>query len=66
MSTAMPYTQANASSMSLPASFPSDTGSASHGSVGGSTEDRINNPPQALDPLRTKFSNQPFEYSNYL
>ena len=66
MSTAMPYTQANASSMSLPASFPSDTGSASHGSVGGSTEDRINNPPQVLDPLRTKFSNQPFEYSNYL
>ncbi|GAB1209536.1 hypothetical protein APSETT445_008317 [Aspergillus pseudonomiae] len=66
MSTAMPYTQANASSMSLPASFPSDTGSASHGSVGGSTEDRINNPPQLLDPLRTKFSNQPFEYSNYL
>ncbi|KAE8338906.1 hypothetical protein BDV24DRAFT_165859 [Aspergillus arachidicola] len=66
MSTAMPYTQANASSMSLPASFPSDTGSAPHGSVGGSTEDRINNPPQVLDPLRTKFSNQPFEYSNYL
>ncbi|KAE8373216.1 hypothetical protein BDV26DRAFT_272596 [Aspergillus bertholletiae] len=66
MGTSMPYTQANASSMSLPASFPPDTGSASHGSVGGSSEDRINHPPQVLDPLRTKFSNQPFEYSNYL
>ncbi|KAE8403560.1 hypothetical protein BDV37DRAFT_283618 [Aspergillus pseudonomiae] len=60
MSTAMPYTQANASSMSLPASFPSDTGSASHGSVGGSTEDRINNPPQLLDPLRTNDNSQWF------
>ncbi|KAE8148390.1 hypothetical protein BDV25DRAFT_18786 [Aspergillus avenaceus] len=66
MSTAMPYTQANASSMSLPASFPSDTGNVSHGSVGTSTEERINNPPQILDPLRAKFGNQPFEYANYL
>ncbi|KAB8231063.1 hypothetical protein BDV23DRAFT_174536 [Aspergillus alliaceus] len=64
MSNTMPYSQANASSMSLPASFPSDTGSASHGSASG--EDRINNPPQILDPLRAKFGNQPFEYANYL
>jgi hypothetical protein len=66
MGTSMPYTQANASSMSLPASFPSDTGGTSHGSVGTPAEDRINNPPQVLDPLRAKFGSQPFEYANYL
>ncbi|KAF7589119.1 hypothetical protein BBP40_004754 [Aspergillus hancockii] len=66
MGTSMPYTQANASSMSLPASFPSDTGGTSHGSVSSSAEDRINNPPQILDPLRAKFGSQPFEYANYL
>ncbi|PYI31109.1 hypothetical protein BP00DRAFT_183444 [Aspergillus indologenus CBS 114.80] len=66
MNTAMPYSQANASSMSLPASFPSEPSSVSQGPVVSTAEDRINNPPQLIDPLRAKFGNQTFEYANYL
>ncbi|KAA8650072.1 hypothetical protein EYZ11_008747 [Aspergillus tanneri] len=66
LSATMPFTQANASSMSLPASFPSETSSINHGTVGSSPEDRMPNPPQVLDPLRAKFGNQPFDYTNYL
>ncbi|RAL13665.1 homeobox domain-containing protein [Aspergillus homomorphus CBS 101889] len=66
MNTAMPYSQANASSMSLPASFPSETNSVSQGPVVSTAEDRINNPPQLIDPLRAKIGTQTFEYANYL
>lgn len=59
----MPYSQANASSMSLPASFPSDT---TPGAVTTSAEDRMNHPPQLIDPARAKFGGQTFEYANYL
>ncbi|KAL3247166.1 hypothetical protein ABHI18_012498 [Aspergillus niger] len=63
ISHAMPYSQANASSMSLPASFPSDT---TPGAVTTSAEDRMNHPPQLIDPARAKFGGQTFEYANYL
>ncbi|PWY69850.1 homeobox transcription factor [Aspergillus sclerotioniger CBS 115572] len=66
MNHAMPYSQSNASSMSLPASFPSDTNNVSQGSVVTSAEDRMNHPPQLLDPLRAKYGGQTFEYANYL
>ncbi|PYH97457.1 homeobox transcription factor [Aspergillus ellipticus CBS 707.79] len=67
MNHAMPYSQANASSMSLPASLPSDSNNVSQGSVVTSAEDRMNHPaPQLIDPLRAKFGNQTFEYANYL
>ncbi|RJE27392.1 homeobox transcription factor [Aspergillus sclerotialis] len=63
INTAIPFSQANASSISLPASFaPSDTPQAS---VYASGEDRLN-PPHILTPLRTKFGNPPFEYAQYL
>ncbi|KAI9373953.1 hypothetical protein BJX61DRAFT_351951 [Aspergillus egyptiacus] len=64
MHTGLPYTQANASSLSLPASFPSETGHVSHGPVGSSPEERVN-PPHIMDPMRTKYS-QGYDYSNYL
>ncbi|PYH47222.1 homeobox domain-containing protein [Aspergillus saccharolyticus JOP 1030-1] len=66
MNTAMPYSQANASSMSLPASFPSETNNVSQGPVVSTAEDRIHNPPQLIDPLRAKYGTQTFEYANYL
>ncbi|PWY64764.1 homeobox transcription factor [Aspergillus heteromorphus CBS 117.55] len=67
MSHAMPYSHPNASSMSLPASLPSDSNSVSQGPVVTSAEDRMNHPPpQLIDPLRAKFGNQTFEYANYL
>ena len=57
----IPYTQANASTMSLPATFPPDTGHMPTTA----TDGRMN-PPQLLDPMRGKFGNQPFDYANYL
>ncbi|KAK1141391.1 hypothetical protein N8T08_009063 [Aspergillus melleus] len=66
MNTAIPYSQANASSMSLPASFPPEPSNVGHGTVGSASEDRMANPPQILDPLRAKFGNQPFDYANYI
>ncbi|KKK22526.1 hypothetical protein AOCH_007311, partial [Aspergillus ochraceoroseus] len=56
MNTGISFTQANASSLSLPASFPSET-HISQGPVG-SSEERMSNPPHILDPLRAKFGNQ--------
>ncbi|EAU37689.1 predicted protein [Aspergillus terreus NIH2624] len=65
MNTALPYTQANASSMSLPASFPSDTSNVTHGTTSAADE-RMNNPPAVMgDALRAKYGPQ-FEYANYL
>ncbi|KAF9892352.1 hypothetical protein FE257_002129 [Aspergillus nanangensis] len=66
MNTSLPYNQANASSMSLPASFPSDTNNGSHRTASSSSEDRMANPAPAMDPLRAKYGNQTFEYANYL
>lgn len=63
MNTTIPFTQANASSISLPASFaPSETPPAN---VFASTEDRTNQP-HVLTPLRTKLGNTPFEYASYI
>ncbi|KAL4803935.1 hypothetical protein BDV18DRAFT_33450 [Aspergillus unguis] len=61
MGTGIPYTSANASSLSLPASFPPETG---HVAVSSSPEDRINQP-HVLDPLRGKYG-QGYDYANYL
>jgi hypothetical protein len=64
MQTGIPYSQANASSMSLPASFPPDTTHVHQAAV--SAEDRINQSPQLLDPLRGKFGNQSYDYAGYM
>lgn len=64
MQTALPYSQANASSMSLPASFPPDTTHIPQVAV--STEDRINQSPQILDPVRGKFGNPSYDYTSYM
>ncbi|KAK9648229.1 hypothetical protein V6Z96_006284 [Aspergillus fumigatus] len=64
MQTALPYSQANASSMSLPASFPPDTTHIPQVAV--STEDRINQSPQILDPMRGKFGNPSYDYTSYM
>ncbi|KAL2803230.1 hypothetical protein BJX63DRAFT_78602 [Aspergillus granulosus] len=65
MNTGMPFNQANASSLSLPASFPSDTAHVSQAPVGSSPDDRLNHAPQVMDPLRPKYS-QGYDYANYL
>ncbi|KAI9933429.1 hypothetical protein MW887_007902 [Aspergillus wentii] len=66
MNSTIPFTQANASSLSLPASFPtSDAGHVPQGAVCSAPDDRMN-PPPLMDPLRSKFGNQTFEYANYL
>ncbi|KAL4976555.1 hypothetical protein BDW66DRAFT_166375 [Aspergillus desertorum] len=62
ISTGIPFTQANASSLSLPASFPSEQG---HVAVSSSADDRVTTSPQVLDPLRAKY-NQGYDYANYL
>ncbi|RDW67130.1 homeobox domain-containing protein [Aspergillus mulundensis] len=59
--TGIPYTQANASSLSLPASFPSETG---HVAVSSSPDGRMTSP-QVMDPLRAKYG-QSYDYANYL
>ncbi|KAL4888571.1 hypothetical protein BDV59DRAFT_206046 [Aspergillus ambiguus] len=59
MNTALPYTQANASSMSLPASFPSDASAVSHGAASSAADDRT-------PVMGAKFGSQTFEYANYL
>lgn len=64
LNTSLPYNQANASSMSLPASFPSESNSVSHGAVSSASEDRT--APVMGDPLRAKYGTQTFEYANYL
>lgn len=61
MNNSIPFTQANASSMSLPATFPPDTGQISP-----TTADGRMNPPQIMDPMRAKYGGQPFDYTNYL
>ncbi|KAL3487742.1 hypothetical protein BJX62DRAFT_187267 [Aspergillus germanicus] len=61
----IPFSQANASSLSLPASFPSDTGHVSQAPVGSSSDDRMSHTSQVMDPLRTKYG-QGYEYANYL
>ncbi|KAL4956217.1 hypothetical protein BDW69DRAFT_181828 [Aspergillus filifer] len=58
MSSGIPFTQANASSLSLPASFPSDSG---HVAVSSSPEERMSNPSHVM----AKYS-QGYEYANYL
>ncbi|KAL4937406.1 hypothetical protein BDV06DRAFT_226995 [Aspergillus oleicola] len=58
MSPGIPFTQANASSLSLPASFPSESG---HVAVSSSPEERMNNPSHVM----SKYS-QGYEYANYL
>ncbi|KAL4915192.1 hypothetical protein BDW62DRAFT_131608 [Aspergillus aurantiobrunneus] len=58
----IPFTQANASSLSLPASFPSET---AHVPVSSSADERMDNSPHVMDPLRAKFG-QGYEYANYL
>ncbi|KAL2832409.1 hypothetical protein BDW59DRAFT_157240 [Aspergillus cavernicola] len=65
LNTGIPYTQANASSLSLPASFPSDTGHVSQGPVGSSPDERMNNSPHVMDPMRAKYG-QGYDYANYL
>ncbi|KAL6231170.1 hypothetical protein BDW75DRAFT_233827 [Aspergillus navahoensis] len=62
ISTGIPFTQANASSLSLPASFPSEQG---HVAVSSPTDDRMTTSPQVMDPLRAKY-NQGYDYANYL
>lgn len=62
LTTGISFTQSNASSMSLPASFPSETG---HIPVSSSADERMNNPTNAMDPLRAKYG-QGYEYANYL
>ncbi|KAL3475307.1 hypothetical protein BJX99DRAFT_230027 [Aspergillus californicus] len=65
INTSIPYTQANASSLSLPASFPSDTGHVSQ--AGSSSDDRMNHSPHVMDPMRAKYSQgHGYDYSNYL
>ncbi|KAL4932291.1 homeobox domain-containing protein [Aspergillus undulatus] len=58
MSPGIPFTQANASSLSLPATFPSETG---HVAVSSSPDERMNNSPHVM----AKYS-QGYEYANYL
>lgn len=60
MNNNIPLTQANASSMSLPATFPPDTGH-----MPPMTADDRMNPPQMLDP-RAKYGGQSFDYASYL
>ncbi|OJJ55754.1 hypothetical protein ASPSYDRAFT_92877 [Aspergillus sydowii CBS 593.65] len=62
ITTGIPFSQSNASSLSLPASFPSETG---HIPVSSSADERMNNPANAMDPLRAKYG-QGYEYANYL
>ncbi|KAL4787558.1 hypothetical protein BJX76DRAFT_299917 [Aspergillus varians] len=62
ITTGIPFTQANASSLSLPASFPAET---SHVPASGSHDERMNNSPHIMDPLRAKYG-QGYEYANYL
>lgn len=61
MNNSIPFTQANTSSMSLPATFPPDTGHISP-----TTADGRMNPPQIMDPMRAKYGGQSFDYANYL
>ncbi|KAL4877293.1 hypothetical protein BJY04DRAFT_210052 [Aspergillus karnatakaensis] len=65
LNTGIPFTQANASSMSLPASFPSETGHVPQGPVSASPDERMANSPHVMDPLRAKYG-QSYEYANYL
>ncbi|KAL2836520.1 hypothetical protein BJY01DRAFT_221943 [Aspergillus pseudoustus] len=65
MNAGIPFSQANASSLSLPASFPSDTAHVSQAPVGSSSDDRMNHTSQVMDPLRAKYG-QGYEYANYL
>ena len=60
MNNSIPFTQANASSMNLPATFPPDTG---HVSPTNTAADGRMNPPQILDPMRAKYGGQSFDYS---
>ncbi|KAL4758464.1 homeobox domain-containing protein [Aspergillus foveolatus] len=62
MGTGIPFTQANASSLSLPASFSSEQG---HVAVSSPADDRMTTSPQVMDPLRAKYS-QGYDYANYL
>ncbi|KAJ5580050.1 uncharacterized protein N7459_006035 [Penicillium hispanicum] len=55
----MPYTQANASTLSLPTSFaPSEQGPAAH--------DSMQQTPHTLESLRTKFDNPSYNYASYI
>ncbi|KAL2866848.1 homeobox domain-containing protein [Aspergillus lucknowensis] len=65
IATGIPFTQANTSSPSLPASFPSESGHVSQAPVGSSSDGRMSNTPQVMDPLRTKYGHG-YEYANYL
>lgn len=58
----IPFTSASASSLSLPASFPPETG---HVAVSSSPEDRMANPTHVLESLRGKYG-QGYDYANYL
>ncbi|CAI7571261.1 unnamed protein product [Penicillium pancosmium] len=55
----VPYTQSNSSTLSLPTSFaPSEPGAAA--------QDHMQQNQPHLDSFRSKFSNQPFNYSSYI
>ncbi|KAJ5675737.1 hypothetical protein N7462_008634 [Penicillium macrosclerotiorum] len=58
----MPYTQSNASTLSLPTSFaPSESGSTAADSMQQGQPGQ-----QGLESLRTKFGNPPFNYASYI
>lgn len=57
----IPFTQPGASNMSLPATFPPDTGHKNP-----STADGRMNPPHILDPMRAKYGGQSFDYAGYI
>ncbi|KAL5333173.1 hypothetical protein BJX70DRAFT_77987 [Aspergillus crustosus] len=65
LNSGIPFTQANASSLSLPASFPSETGHVAQGPVSASPDERMTNPSHVIDPMRTKYG-QGYDYANYL
>ncbi|KAL3460534.1 hypothetical protein BJX64DRAFT_182576 [Aspergillus heterothallicus] len=65
MNAGIPFSQANASSLSLPASFPSDTTHIPQAPASSSSDDRMNHASQVMDPLRAKYG-QGYEYANYL
>ncbi|KAJ5096194.1 hypothetical protein NUU61_005550 [Penicillium alfredii] len=59
MGTAIPYTHAPASNLSISTSYaPSIAGTTAH--------DSLHKTPQALDPLLSKFSHPSFHYPNYI
>ncbi|KAL4869356.1 hypothetical protein BDV12DRAFT_83817 [Aspergillus spectabilis] len=65
INTGIPYTQANGSSLSLPASFPSETGHVPQGPVSASPDERMTSSPHVMDPMRAKYG-QGYEYTSYL